>query len=82
MSQYKCKNQEGFRGDTMQKTVDTRRHCEVELGTYDNLPQPPKTEMWGGDCGRLLHALTPMSQCLLVSIVLAQCHLYILLHFS
>ena len=36
------KNEVGCRDDTMPKTGDTRRHCEVELTVCNNLPQPPK----------------------------------------
>ena len=54
----------------MPKTVDTRMHCGVRLRAYDNLPQPyPYTSVFGGS-RRLLHALNPISQCLLVSTVL------------
>ena len=42
---YKYKNEVGCRDDTMPKTGDTRRHCEVELTVCNNLPQPPKNEM-------------------------------------
>ena len=51
---------EGYRDDTVPKTINTRRHCEVGLRVFNNLSQPPKTEMWGGGCGRLLHALNPL----------------------
>ena len=61
----------------MPKTGHTRRPCELWLRAYNNLPQPPKTDR---GCGRLLHALTPTSQGLLVSRVLARCHPYILPH--
>ena len=39
------KNEVGCRDDTVPKTGDTRRHCEVELTVCNNLPQPPKNEM-------------------------------------
>ena len=39
------KNEVGCRDDTVPKTGDTRRHCEVELTACNNLPQPPKNEM-------------------------------------
>ena len=42
---YKYKNEVGCRDDTVPKTGDTRRHCEVELTACNNLPQPPKNEM-------------------------------------
>ena len=34
------KNEVGCRDDTVPKTGDTRRHCEVELTVCNNLPQP------------------------------------------
>ena len=39
------KNEVGCRDDTVPKTGDTRRHCEVELTVCNNLPQPLKNEM-------------------------------------
>ena len=57
------------RDDTVPKTVDTRSHCKVWLRACNNLPQPQKTEMLGGGCGRLLHALNHTLQWLLVSTV-------------
>ena len=43
LSTYKYKNEVGCRDDTVPKTGDTRRHCEVTV--CNNLPQPPKNEM-------------------------------------
>ena len=34
------KNEVGCKDDTVPKTGDTRRHCEVELTACNNLPQP------------------------------------------
>ena len=63
------KNEVGCRDDTVPKTVDTRKHCKVGLRACNNLPQcPPYIFVFRG-CGRLLHALNPTSQCLLVSTV-------------
>ena len=75
------KNEVGCRDDTVPKTGDTRRHCEVELTVCNNLPQPPSLHLvlgggGGGGCGRLLHTVNSTSQCLL-----ARCHPCILLHF-
>ena len=56
------KNEVGCRNDTVPKTGDTRRHCEVELTVCNNLPQP--TSRFLGvveDCYIL------STQCLLVS---------------
>ena len=65
---YKYKNHEvGCRDDTVPKTGDTRRHCEVELTVCNNLPQPPPYISFFGGCGRLLHTVNSTSQCLLVS---------------
>ena len=61
------KNEVGCRDNTVPKTGDTRRHCEVELTVCNNLPQPPKTRCREGGCGRLLHTVNSTSQCLLVS---------------
>ena len=58
------KNEVGCRDDTMPKTGDTRRHCEVELTIFRN---PQKTRCREGGCGRLLHTVNSTSQCLLVS---------------
>ena len=43
------KNEVGCRDDTMPKTGDTRRHCEVELTVCNNLPQSPSLHLvfWG-----------------------------------
>ena len=41
---YKYKNEVGCRDDTVPKTGDTRRHCEVESTACNNPPQPPKNE--------------------------------------
>ena len=63
------KNEVRCRDDTVPKTGDTRRHCEVELTVCNNLPQPPSLvyiSFFGG-CGRLLHTVNSTSQCLLVS---------------
>ena len=72
------KNEVGCRDDTMPKAIDARRHCEVELRPYNNLPQPPPYISVFGGCGRLLHGLNSTSQCLLVPIAFGT---YILLHF-
>ena len=63
------KNEIRCRDDTVPKTVDTRSHCKVGLRACNNLPQPPPyiLAFWG--CGRLLHALNPTLQWLLVSTV-------------
>ena len=58
------KNEVGCRDDTVPKTGDTRRHCEVELTIFRN---PQKTRCREGGCGRLLHTVNSTSQCLLVS---------------
>ena len=47
----------------------------------NNLPQPPKTKMYGLGCGRLLHALTPPRSAFLYLQCLERCHSYILLSF-
>ena len=68
----KCKiikNEVRCRDDTVPKTVDTRKHCKVGLRACNNLPQPPPYILVFGGCGRLLHALNPTLQCLLVSTV-------------
>ena len=39
------KNGVGCRDDTVPKTVDIRRHCEVDLRACNNLSQPQKTKM-------------------------------------
>ena len=47
------KNEVGCRDDTVPKTGDIRRHCEVELTVYNNLPQPLKRDVGRGvaeDC--------------------------------
>ena len=48
---YKYKNQKyiGCRDDTVPKTGDSRRHCEVELTVCNNLPQHPSLHLafWG-----------------------------------
>ena len=68
----------------MPKTVDIRRHCKVGLRVCNNLPQLPKTKMSGGGCGRLSNALKsqPYLAAFLYLQFLAQCHPYILLHFT
>ena len=53
----------------MPNTVDTRKHCKVGLRACNNLLQPRKTKMYRGGCRRLLHALNPTLQCVLVSTV-------------
>ena len=53
-----------------------RSHCKVWLRACNNLPQPQKNKMWGGGCGRLLHAL---NSGFLYLQFLARCHPYILL---
>ena len=43
------KYKNGCRDDTVPKTGNTRRHCEVELTVCNNLPQPPSLHLvfWG-----------------------------------
>ena len=76
------KNEVGCRDDTVPKTGDTRRHCEVELTVCNNLPQPPKKPDVGRgfaeDCCML--STLPRSA-FLCHLFLARCHPYILLHF-
>ena len=50
--------------ETMPKTIDTRRHCEVGVRVCNHLPQLP---LYIGVCRRLFHTRTPSSQGLLVS---------------
>ena len=64
MQKKLVKNEVGCRDDTVPKTGDTRRHCEVELTVFRN--PPPYISFFGG-CGRLLHTVHSTSQCLLVS---------------
>ena len=66
-----------YRDDTMPKAVDTRRPCKVGLRACNDILQPPPYMTAFGGCGRLLHALNPTSQGLLVPTVLARCHPYI-----
>ena len=65
----KYENQVRCRDGTVPKTIDTRRDCKVGLRACNNLPQPPPYILLFRGCGRLLHALNPTLQCLLVSIV-------------
>ena len=78
------KNEVRCRDDTVPKTVDTRRHCKIGLRACNNLPQPPPyTSLVFGGCGRLLHALNPILQCLLVSTIggtVSSLHLTSFLH--
>ena len=69
------------RDDTVPKTVDTRRHCEVDLRACNNLPQSRKPRCRDGvveDCCMLSNL--PRSAFLYLQF-LARCHPYILLHF-
>ena len=68
MSETSINNQEGYRDDTMPKTVDTKRSCEVYRSESNLLQSPPYILGFGG-CRRMLHTLTPTSQGLLVSTV-------------
>ena len=67
MSETSVKIEVGCRDATVPKTVDTRRHYEVDLTACNNLlqPRPYISFFWG--CGRLLHALKSTLQCPLVS---------------
>ena len=78
----------------MPKTVDTRRHCKVELRACNNLPQPHPciSVFWG--CGRYMMLAVPFCVYRLWHGVIPSCliyffsynytwrHPYILLHFN
>ena len=73
------KSEVGCWGDTVPKTVDTRK---VGLRACNNLPQPLKTRSREGvveDC--CMHSTLPCNAFLCL-LFLARCHPYILLHFS
>ena len=79
---YKYKNEVGCRDDTVPKTGDTRRHCEVELTVCNNLPQPPrKRDVGRGVAEDCCILLTLPRSAFLCHLFLARCHPYILLHF-
>ena len=80
MSQTSVKvirNEVECRDGTVPKTVDTRRHCEVDLRACNNLPQPhPEILVFRG-CGSMLSNL--LRSAFLYLQFLARCHPYILL---
>ena len=76
------KNEVGCRDDTMPKTGDTRRHCEVELTVCNNLPQPPKKRDVGRGVAEDCCILSTLPRsAFLCHLFLTWCHPYILLHF-
>ena len=72
------KNEVGCRDDTMPKTGDTRRHCEVELTIFRN---PQKQDVGRGVAEDCCILSTLPRSAFLYHLFLARCHPYILLQF-